>query len=139
MVQGVRIIDIFGVWVITRGTPLSIIVKFFPDKNVLIGGQIIYRAVHSWATIVSVSERAEIVVVVLASRQSVSVRTCVSVCLCVTSLMCLVAGSTMLARYLTLFLLSLLLLCILPGTFLFHVLLRSFDVRVLGFYISAVV
>lgn len=77
--------NIFGVWVIITGTTLSIIAKFFPDKNVLIGGQIIYRAVHSWATIVSVSERAEIVVVVLASRQSVSVRTCVSVCLCVTS------------------------------------------------------
>lgn len=68
---------------IPRGTPLTIIAKFFPDKNVLIGGQIIYRAVHSWATIVSVSERAEIVVVVLAGCQSVRVRTCVSVCLSV--------------------------------------------------------
>lgn len=102
-------------------------------KNVLISGQIIFRAVHSWVTIVSVSARAEIVVVLLAGRQSVCVRACVSVRL--TSLMCLVAGSTMLARYLTLFLLSLLLLCILPGTFLFHVLLCYFDARVLCFYI----
>lgn len=82
MIQGVKIINIFGVRVVTRGTPLSIIAQFSLDKNVLIGGQIIYRVVHSWVTIVSVSARTEIVVVVLAGRQSVCVRACVCLSVC---------------------------------------------------------